>query len=137
MDGTSARAEIADLFHSGKHVGKTLLGDSMVVSGNRPDIRLVVKDNNVVVTVLPLDDQSPPQDDYQQEVEDSIKQCENRIAAIQAQRLEIAQERKEILARIEREQNELSKEENALKSRIASLKSNYYQSLLPVHRNRN
>lgn len=137
MCATSARHEISNLFHSGKIVGKTPLGDTIVVSGERPEIRLVVKDGDVCVTILPPENQLVGQEDYQQEVNENIKQCEERIEAIRLEREAIAAEKQIVLLQFEQRRNLLSKEENNLGSRIASLKQNYYQSLLPVHRNRN
>ena len=56
MPGASieqAEDEMYDLLNSAKAVGKTPLGDTMYVSGLRPEIRFVIKDINVCVTVLP------------------------------------------------------------------------------------
>lgn len=48
-----AEDELVALLHTSKQVGKTLRGDLIYVSQHAPDIRMVVKDRNVCVTVLP------------------------------------------------------------------------------------
>lgn len=48
-----ARSELSNLLTGCKNIGKTHAGHSIVVSGERPEVRMVVKDRNVCVTVLP------------------------------------------------------------------------------------
>lgn len=48
-----ARSELNILLTGCKTIGKSPLGDSIVVSGSRPEVRMILKDRNVCVTVLP------------------------------------------------------------------------------------
>jgi hypothetical protein len=48
-----AAEELVSLLNTAKQMGKACAGGSIWVSGHRPEIRMVVKDRNVCVTVLP------------------------------------------------------------------------------------
>lgn len=48
-----AEEELLALLETSSHAGKTIQGESIVVSGERPEIRMVIKDRNVCITVLP------------------------------------------------------------------------------------
>lgn len=52
-DPERAEEELDALLRTSKVVGKTKLGHAIVVSGHRPEVRMVIKDRKVCVTVLP------------------------------------------------------------------------------------
>jgi hypothetical protein len=53
INASDAEKNLIKLLNSSKKNGKTAIGDDIYISGTNPNIRMVVKDYNVCVTVLP------------------------------------------------------------------------------------
>lgn len=114
-----AEEELLALLNTSTQAGKTPLGDMIVVSGHRPEVRMVVKDRYTCVTVL------PPADDasfaFAEEMEmmreaftakeTSVK---NEIANMEAQVVELDIQRKKLGER----KHELSNRIDQLKRSI-------------------
>ena len=64
-----AEEELSALLRTSKSVGKTIAGQTIMVSGHRPEIRMVIKDRNVCVTVLPPDVRIDTDLFYQEEMQ--------------------------------------------------------------------
>jgi sugar phosphate isomerase/epimerase len=63
-----AEKEIESLFSTSKKMGITPLGDTIVASSHRPEVRLVIKDRDVVITVLPPGENMEPNEDEKEEM---------------------------------------------------------------------
>lgn len=88
-DYRTARKELNGLIHNAHYTGKNRQGTMVFVSNERPEIRLLVKDNNVLITVLPPDsslDLFTEMQQHQQELEEErkfyLQEVERRKAAI-------------------------------------------------------
>ena len=116
-----AKDELLSLLSTSKKVEDSPLGDHIYASGHRPEIRMVIKDRNVCVTVLPkksekhnLQEEIEEINNYIQEKRNDlifkISNVENEVALIDEERKKLG-ERKSLL------QNEL----NILKSSLAKI----------------
>lgn len=112
----SAYDELIALLHTSKQVDRTPVGDSIYVSGHRPEIRMVVKDRNVCVTVLPPGSLHSSLLDYQEEMEylRAVSEEQNakahaEIAELQAQISVIDEERKVLSKKKESLANQLDR----------------------------
>lgn len=77
-----AHSELNRLLTGCRSIGKSPLGDQIMVSGERPDIRMIVKDFNVCVTVLPRYKEDEEIEQAQLTLEDIEHEKEQRIASI-------------------------------------------------------
>lgn len=98
-----AEEELFALLSSAKQSGKSPLGDPIFISGERPEIRMVVKDRNVCVTVLPPGYNDDIDLMLQEELEDRVFLVEQRrlaleaeIASLEAEKIVIDEQRKEL-----------------------------------------
>jgi hypothetical protein len=79
-----AEGELQSLLHTSTYSGQSLSGGRVMVSSYRPEIRMVVKDSNVCITVLPL--YQPPSNDVQACIDEIVemeleRQEENQSSA--------------------------------------------------------
>lgn len=95
-----AAEELISLLSTSKQIDRTKLGDPVFISGHRPEIRMVVKDRNVCVTVLPpgnitsaydlyleeLDHLQQVAEENKQRVLDQIAQLEAEVSVVDEQR---------------------------------------------------
>lgn len=118
-----AEDELQALYRTSRVVEKTPLGDTVVASGHRPEIRLVIKDRNVCVTVLP---QGPEYNAYEGEeheearimyaketayIKNEIEAGEKEVADIDGQRLVLAEKKSHLKNRISNLKRELARRE--------------------------
>jgi len=96
-----AAEELLSLLSTSKQVDRTKLGDPVYVSGHRPEIRMVVKDRNVCVTVLPAGNFQSAYDLYLEELEELQRIAEDNrqlvlseIAQLEAEIAEVDEQRK-------------------------------------------
>src|ERR1700722_2619090 len=81
-----AEEEIEALFRTSKHIGKTNAGDDVVASGYRPEIRLVIKERNVCVTVLPPEKDGIDEEEmehYQEIISEEARQAAEQIQVLE------------------------------------------------------
>lgn len=131
-----AEDEMYDLLNSAKAVGKTPLGDTMYISGLRPDVRFVIKDNNVCVTVLPPGDTNFAL--LQSELEFLAFEEEQRqhsiqfeIDIIESEIKELNDVKTELLAPIEERLKEVSGKIHQAKNKLFVLKRKLQEGLAP------
>lgn len=77
-----AQIDLIELLNSAKKVSNTAAGDAVYTSGTRPEIRMVIKDRNVCVTVLPNHSNLDTEEDYQSMI---VEKFAEEKAAIQFQ----------------------------------------------------
>lgn len=118
-----ARDEMSILLETSKQAGKTITGDAIFVSGYRSEIRFVVKDRNVCITVLPPGkvDTAELQAEFNELYEEYIKDrppMNDRVAEMEAEILAIDKRRQEI----DLERIELGKRKSLLHNELQSMK---------------
>lgn len=64
-NGKQAQSDLIELLNSAKKVANTASGDAVFASGNRPEVRMVIKDRNVCVTVLPNHSNTDSEEEFQ------------------------------------------------------------------------
>jgi len=110
-----AKEELEALIRTSRIIGKTKLGDTIVASGYRPEIRLVIKERNVCVTVLPqgkLEDLHLPLEEELEELlsiskrkilqtKQEIQECEEAVKSIDAQRHKLSMQKHDLCNRIQ------------------------------------
>jgi hypothetical protein len=110
-----ARSELEALLRTSKIIGKTPLNDTVVASGHRPEIRMVVKDINVCVTVLPqggLEELNKIVKEEMEEwkennvrsmehLESQIAECEEQIKNVDVERVALAKKKQELSNHLE------------------------------------
>lgn len=121
-----AEEELRALLRTSKNIGKTPAGEIIAVSGHRPEVRMVIKDRNVCVTVLPVSSLENAAQIYQEELEQinasnkenvkriqqEISEYEKKVETINERRLELGKQKGELLNRIATLQNNLVKISN-------------------------
>lgn len=114
-----AARELLSLLNTSTANGKTTHGDQIYISGHRPNIRMVVKDRNVCVTVLPAGKLDDALSLYEEEMairaqlaEERQAELEGEIAMLEAERDEWEEKKKAIV-----------KEKEKICQRIDNLKS--------------
>lgn len=116
-----AKDELFSLLSTSKRVEDSPLGDHIYVSGHRPEIRMVIKDRNICVTVLPkkfekrnLQEEIEEINNYNQEKRNDlilkISNVEKEIALIDEERKKLGDKKSQF-------QNDL----NRLKSSLAKI----------------
>lgn len=113
-----AAEELISLLSTSKQVDRTKLGDPVFVSGHRPEIRMVVKDRNVCVTVLPAGNLISAYDLYLEELEHLQRAAEENRDRVLA---EIAQVEAEI-AHVDEQRKFWGNKKNELANHLAKLK---------------
>lgn len=117
--------ELMGLLNSSKPFEKTILGDQIHISGLDPEIRMVVKDRVVCVTVLPkrnraylnLIDMNDAA--VREEFERLAQEQKEREEVMQAEILTLEQQ----VADIDRQRKELGQKKHELHDRIQMLKN--------------
>jgi hypothetical protein len=144
-----AEDELYALLGTSRTVGKSLKGHTIVVSGHRPEVRMVIKDHNVCVTVLPENTWSKvisvEEDDYPSEeailqkelvryyqdckssyaerltnLQTELTDSQNRLIEVNEERAALGQEKTQLLIEIEQIKREL-KEVRSLIETMESL----------------
>lgn len=116
-----AARQIQELFQGAKIVDKTATKDQVYVSGQAPHIRLVVKDRNVVVTVLPWSEPvdptaTDPYDEYDYELETNSS-VETPAEARQRRNNEVYKARLQHLQSLQKQFEELEIERKEIKNK--------------------
>lgn len=75
-NSTKAKKDLIELLNSSKLQSKTAMRDAIYISGLRPEIRMVIKDRNVCVTVLPDANAHYEQDEFDLRVENELEERE-------------------------------------------------------------
>jgi hypothetical protein len=121
--------ELATLLDTSKHTGKTPLGDTIVVSGYRPEVRMVVKDRNVCVTVLPVGQFDQAISIVQEEMkliaeheEGQRQTAQAEIAAMEQEIIELDLQRVAVLDTIKDRLKEISDKKHVLHNRIYKMR---------------
>lgn len=116
-----AKDELLSLLSTSKKVEDSLLGDHIYVSGHRPEIRMVIKDRNICVTVLPKKFEKHNLQEEIEEINNYNQEKRNdlifKIANIEKEIALIDEERKKLGDKKSQFQNDL----NRLKSSLAKL----------------
>lgn len=111
-----ACSELFSLLGTSAPNGKTILGDTIYVSGHRPSIRMVVKDRNVCVTVLPANsndqDIIDEFDQFNSFLEEEKSKIDNEIFHLSQEKEKLELSKKELNSRI-----------HAINNRVYILKS--------------
>jgi hypothetical protein len=109
-----AKEELEILFRNATAAGKTPLGDTIMASAYRPEVRFVVKDRDVCVTILPpgtLEDVTHVYEEELLELQESnkfkiecmsaeIEDCKQQKDAIDAERKQLDRQKSDLCQRI-------------------------------------
>jgi hypothetical protein len=132
-----AETMLQELYQTSKSVGKTPLKDTVVISPYRSEIRMVIKDRNVCVTVLPRDksgllkEELALLNDIEEDKEmlcilnaqEQISSLEKEEEAIDKRRSEISEQINTLTRTLRSEKNELGKRANDIHNQLALLRS--------------
>lgn len=84
-----ATEELDALLRTSKIVGRTRSGQTIAVSGHRPEVRLVLKERNVCVTVLPAGSFHSVPTELERELMDELMEELNSISAARISELKV------------------------------------------------
>lgn len=118
-----AKEELETLFRHATITGKTPLGDTIMASGYRPEVRFVVKDRNVAVTVLPPGRIEEVMELYEEELLE--REAEN-VFKIKCMNDEIDLLKKE-KASVDEERDKLAKKKSTICNQITTLEKHIKQ----------
>jgi hypothetical protein len=119
-----AEQDLHALMSTAKKVGRTRAGDIIYASGHRPEVRMVVKDRNVCVTVLPPRDEDGNEDMLlmQEYYEENKLRGAERVAALEKKILDIDNQREELKDIYRNEMEQLQAKRNDLTSELSWIK---------------
>lgn len=118
-----AEQDLHALLSTAKKVGRTRAGDMIYASDQHPEVRMVVKDRNVCITVLPPQEEQCIDNEeltlMQEHYDDHKKQYAERAAVLQKQIQLIDRQRAELKEIYQAEMLSLQTKRNALHSEFA------------------
>jgi hypothetical protein len=129
---SEAESDLKGLLYMAKSIGKTPLGHTIVVSSINPEIRMVLKEKNVCVTVLPKSAQSIKQEIIAEEIEAfqeeinefillnkcNISSIEERLIILDSEIIKIDNERADLV----KQKSLLCNEKDILQNKLKKLK---------------
>ena len=117
-----AEQDLHHLLSTAKKVGRTRAGDIIYASGHRPEVRMVVKDRNVCVTVLPPREEQDDQETIMQQYYEGHKeQTAERVAALEKKSKDIDNQREELKAIYRTEMEMLQTKKDEINSELSWL----------------
>lgn len=115
-----AKEELDTLFRHATNSGKTPLGDTIMASAYRPEVRFVVKDRNVCVTILPPGNLEDATEIYEEELLELQASKQFKLKCM-TDELEELEKQKVI---VHEERVKLGLRKNSIDNKISALKKN-------------
>jgi hypothetical protein len=127
LDREEAQTVLLELLRGAKYSNKSAYGGMIWISGTRPDIRLLIKDTNVLITVLPpnkrlntIDEIADYHSIQAEQTQDIQYYYESKLEIIKSE----IKNKKRVIEKLNQKQKQLEKEKSDLLLDIIDLENN-------------